>query len=110
MWDTRVIHPKTKESRIMLSIVLNRKQFLISVRLYSTKFDYDKALSGRSLTESQKSLRKNINEYVLKAESLLERLTEPSKESFLKFLSLILIYLMVQRLMFILYLMLNTKD
>ena len=85
MWDTRVIHPKTKESRIMLSIVLNRKQFLISIRLYSTKFDYDKALSGRSLTENQKSLRNNISEYVLKAESLLERLTEPSKESFLKF-------------------------
>ena len=84
-WDTRAENKKTNESRIMLVVILNRKQFLVSIRTYSTKFDYDKATGGRSLTDSQKVLRNTINEYVLKAESLLDRLTEPTKDIFLKF-------------------------
>lgn len=69
----------------MLSVNFNRQSFFLSIKLYCTKADYDKAIGGRSLSDVQKGLRLDISSYVLKAESLLERLNEPTKESFLKF-------------------------
>lgn len=52
LWDSRVVNSK-KESRIMLSIGLNKERFKISLKLYSTKVDYDKAIGGRSLSIHQ---------------------------------------------------------
>ena len=37
----------------MLSIGLNKERFKISLKLYSTKVDYDKAIGGRSLSIHQ---------------------------------------------------------
>lgn len=85
MWDSRVMHPKTKQSRVMLCIVLNRQPFKLSIKLYCTRDDYDKANTGRSLNVAQKNLKQEMHDFVVKAENVLERLAEPTKDSFLKF-------------------------
>jgi integrase/recombinase XerD len=77
-WDKR-------GDRVMLLVNLNRKQFSLSIRLYCSKADYGKATSGRMLTSEQKTIRDKITESIMKAEELLSRLNEPTKESFLKF-------------------------
>jgi hypothetical protein len=77
-WDKRA-------GRIMLSINLNRTRFSLSIHLYCSQSDYLKAKSGRMLTSEQKKLRDRIYSCVLKAEELLSRLNEPTKESFIKF-------------------------
>lgn len=84
LWDSRSIKPN-KQSRIMLCVTINRERFKLSIKLYSTQSDYEKAVGGRSLSEHQKELRSEILSFVMKAESLLERLNEPSKEIFLRF-------------------------
>lgn len=83
LWDSRAV--KANKSRVMLSISLNRDRFLVSIKIYCTQVDYEKAIGGRSLSSTQKTLRTEINDYVLKADSLLSRLTEPTKDTFLKF-------------------------
>ncbi|GEO08266.1 integrase [Segetibacter aerophilus] len=67
----------------MLTVNLQAKQFRISLKLRSTKEDFDKAISSaRALNTETKFLRTEINEYVTKAETILERLINPSQESF----------------------------
>jgi integrase/recombinase XerD len=84
-WDSRAMHVKTKESRIMITVNMNGNQFRVSVKLKSTKEDYDKCLSSsRSLSFELKQLRKNITDYVYKAESLLERNPSLTKELFIR--------------------------
>lgn len=85
MWDSRVMNLKTKQSRVMLCVVLNRERFKLSIKIQCTHDDYNKAIGGRSLSSGQKEIRSDISAFVLKAESLLEKLNEPTKETFLKF-------------------------
>lgn len=67
----------------MVTTNLNGKQFRISLRLRSTKENYNKAISAcRTLSEDVKKLRKELLEYITKAESILDRLPNPSKQSF----------------------------
>lgn len=77
-WDKR-------GERVMLLVNLNRQQFSLSIRLYCSQVDYQKATSGRMLTSAQKKIRDKLTDSIMKAETLLSRLKEPSKESFLKF-------------------------
>jgi len=77
-WDKR-------GERVMLLVNLNRQQFSLSIRLYCSQVDYQKATSGRMLTSAQKKIRDKLTDSIVKAETLLSRLKEPSKESFLKF-------------------------
>ncbi|MDQ2718255.1 MAG: site-specific integrase [Bacteroidota bacterium] len=77
-WDKR-------GERAMLLVNLNRKQFILSIRLYCSKEDYGKATSGRMLTAKQKQVRDKLTSSIMKAETLLSQLNEPTKESFLKF-------------------------
>src|SRR6185312_17305096 len=77
-WDKR-------GERAMLLVNLNRKQFSLSIRLYCSQVDYQKATSGRMLTSAQKKIRDKLTDSIMKAETLLSRLNEPTKESFLKF-------------------------
>ncbi|MFT3908305.1 MAG: site-specific integrase [Ferruginibacter sp.] len=84
LWDSRAVNDK-KESRIMLSVSINRQRFLVSIKLYCTLSDYNKVLSGRSLSEPQKILRQQMQHLLSKAEDTLSRLNEPTKETFLKF-------------------------
>lgn len=73
-WDKRALDEKTKLSRIMVTInIAGQKQFRISVKLKSVKEDFEKATSSaRVLSESAKMIRKELNEYLQKAETILE--------------------------------------
>ena len=84
-WDSRAMDEKTKLSRIMINVNLfGSRQFRITVRVRSTKAEFDKAISANSknLTDEAKSVRKDLNDYLLKAETILERLDNPTKEIF----------------------------
>jgi integrase/recombinase XerD len=79
-WDKSVLDSKTKYSRVRLTINLNRKQFRITLKIRCTKAEFDAALSSRS--ENAKKLRLELNDYIQKAEKIMERLPNPTKESF----------------------------
>src|SRR4051812_10950930 len=83
-WDKRALEEKTKLSRIMITInITGQSQFRISVKLKSTKTDFDKATSSaRVLSEAAKNIRKELNQYLQKAETILERLANPTQETF----------------------------
>jgi integrase/recombinase XerD len=83
-WDKRALDEKTKLSRIMVTInIAGQKQFRISVKLKSVKEDFEKATSSaRVLSEGAKMIRKELNEYLQKAETILERLPNPTQETF----------------------------
>lgn len=81
-WDNR---NKGKEGTVMMSVSINRQRFYFSLKIFCTDLDFNKAIGGRMLNDSQKKLKDEINFCVLKAEELLSRLNEPTKESFLKF-------------------------
>jgi hypothetical protein len=84
-WDGRAVDEKTKLSRIMLTVNLNGRQCRMYLKLKATKADYDKAVSAsRVLSDACKQLRKDIADYVTKAELILERLVNPSWETFVQ--------------------------
>ncbi len=85
-FDSRVVDPVTKESRVMVCISLQGKKFSYAIkRLRCTKSDYDKSYSNKSLSEVQKEIKSVINTGVEKAEGILKRLgKEATKEQFLK--------------------------
>ena len=88
-WNKRDMNFKTKEATISLTVNLQRQQFRVSLKISSTKADFDKALStARNLTDIQKELKQAMNDYILKAETILDRLQEPSKESFVRLFKL----------------------
>lgn len=76
---------KTKQSRIMITINLpGKNQFRITLKLRSTVLEFEKAISATSknLTDKAYSVRKDLNDYLLKAETILARLNNPTKEVF----------------------------
>src|SRR5665647_436141 len=82
-WDTRAMDVKTKMSRIMVTVSIDSKQFRITLKLKSTKSEFNKAISStRTLSDSAKSVRKELNDYLAKAENILERLSNPTQETF----------------------------
>ncbi|GEO08302.1 tyrosine-type recombinase/integrase [Segetibacter aerophilus] len=83
-WDSRALDSKTKLSRIMVTVnIAGQSQFRISVKLKSTKEDFEKATSSaRVLSDAAKMIRKDLNDYLQKAEIILERLQNPTKETF----------------------------
>ncbi len=72
-------------SRIMITVNLNRKQFRITVKLYATKDDFDKAMGGKGGSDVAKELRKDIASYILKAEVILDRMPNVTKDTFIRF-------------------------
>ena len=82
-WDSRAMDVKTKMSRIMVTVNIDSRQFRITLKLKSTKSEFNKAISStRTLSDSAKSVRKELNDYLAKAEKILERLSNPSQETF----------------------------
>lgn len=75
------MNKRTKLARIMLTINLHGKLFRIVLNLKSTKSDYEKAISATSknLSDEAKSVRKDLNKYLLKGETIMERLENPTK-------------------------------
>ncbi|HEX7457663.1 MAG TPA: phage integrase SAM-like domain-containing protein, partial [Ginsengibacter sp.] len=87
-WDKRCMDKQTKDSRIMMIINLNGHQFKITLNMRSSKSDFEKAIlstSTRNLSDEVKQLREVWNEYALKAELILTRLSNPTQEIFTKF-------------------------
>ena len=84
-WDKRALDEKSGMSRVMVTVNINSKQFRISLKLKSTKSEFDKVISSaRTLSDSAKEIRKELNEYLSKAENILDRLSNPSKETFIR--------------------------
>jgi len=83
-WDNRN-KLKGNMGTVMLQPTINRQRFYFSLKLLCTKVNYEKAMTGRMLNPEQKKLREDINSCIMKAEELLSRLNEPTKESFIRF-------------------------
>lgn len=82
-WDKTAMDKKTKVSRVMLTVNNVGKQFRITLPLRATKVDFLKATNAsRTLSEEAKNVRKEWNDYLAKAESILKRLDKPTKETF----------------------------
>lgn len=81
-WDKRYPKKGTNLCPVQLSISINGLQFKISLRLYASNADFEKAMSGKSGTKEVKELRSEISKYISKAEAILEKLPNASRESF----------------------------
>ena len=84
-WDGRRMDKISKIGGIFLTVNLMRQQFRISLKLKSTKLDFEKATStSRVMSEECKQLKKDLVEYEAKGEAILSRLPNPSKDNFIR--------------------------
>lgn len=83
-WDSRYPKKGTNLCPVQLGFYLNGKQFKVGLQLYATKQDYEKAVSGKGGSDEVKALRMAINKYMIKAEAILDRVPNVSKESLIK--------------------------
>lgn len=81
-WDKRYPKAGTDHCPVQLAVNLSGLQFKVSLKLYASKADYDRALNSKGGSEEVKELRKQITEYTTKAELILERLPNPTREVF----------------------------
>ena len=81
-WDRRYPKAGTDLCPIQIAVSLSGVQFKMSLRLYSNKKDFEKAINSTGGNLEVKELRKQINTYVSKAELILERLPNPTREIF----------------------------
>jgi integrase/recombinase XerD len=81
-WDKRYPKVGTSECPVQLAVNINGLQFKISLKIYTTQSVYQSALNSRGGGDQLKELRRQINEYVTKAEKILDRLPNPSRETF----------------------------
>jgi integrase/recombinase XerD len=82
LWDKRSTKVGTKLCPVKLSLNLNGLQFLVGLKLYATEEDFEKAIKGKGGSNENKELRKQMNDYMAKAETILERMPNPTRESF----------------------------
>ncbi|MEJ7827966.1 MAG: site-specific integrase [Segetibacter sp.] len=84
-WDARAMNTVSLHSRIMLTVNLKGVQFRLSLKLRSTKSDFDKAVSSaRTMSDSVRELKREMDDYVLKAENVFARLPSVDKEMFIR--------------------------
>ena len=81
-WDKRYPKAGTELCPVKLFVNINGLQFKVSLKLYSTSEDYKAAMRGRGGSLDIKEFRRQINDYKDKAEKILERLPNPSRETF----------------------------
>ena len=82
-WDRRYPKAGTVDlCPVQLSVNLSGLQFKVGLKLYATKEDYEKAMSGKGGASEVKELRKQIADYLSKAEQILDRLQHPTRELF----------------------------
>ena len=82
-WDRR--YPKAGTADlcpVQLSINIAGLQFKVGLKLYATREDFDKAMSGKGGGNEVKELRKEINGYLYRAKEILERLPNPTRPLF----------------------------
>lgn len=82
-FEKRVFKVGTNLNPLELTVNLpGAVQFRIRLKIYATKDDFEKAMKGSGGNNEVKELRKEINEYVSKAETILSKLPNPNKETF----------------------------
>ena len=81
-FDKRYPKAGTDLCPIQLAVNISGLQFKIGLKLYSNKADYDKAFNSKGGSEEIKELRRQIAEYTTKAETILQRLPNPTRETF----------------------------
>lgn len=81
-WDKRYFNTKTEMAPIRLNVNIGRNQFKMSLYLYSSNEVFEKATKINGGTQEVKELRREINGYIDKAETILERLPNPTREVF----------------------------
>jgi integrase/recombinase XerD len=82
-WDKRYPLAGNKNlCPIQLAVRIDSLQFKVSLKLYSTKEDFEKATKSKGGAADIKELRKQVNDYISKADNILERLPNPSRETF----------------------------
>jgi len=78
-------YPKKDDAKqfpISLRVYLNSKQFMISMGLYATQADFDKATSGKSGSDKVNMLRTTIYANMMKAQGLLDGLPNIDADKF----------------------------
>ena len=50
---------RSDKGRIMMKVTINRIRFDVSLKIACTRYDYDKAMTGRMLNDKQKLLKNN---------------------------------------------------
>lgn len=74
---------KDKQHPVCIRICHMRKQWMVSLRIYATTKEYEKALGGKgTLTQVQKDLRTLLLEKRQKAQAVLDSLPVITKETF----------------------------
>ena len=81
-WDRRYPKAGTDLCPVQLAVNLLGLQFKLSLKLYANRADYEKALNSKGGSDEVKELRKQINDYTSKAEQILNRLPNPTRETF----------------------------
>lgn len=81
-FDSRYPKKGTSLCPIQISVNLRGLQFKIGLKLYATQEEFDKAVSGKSCNHEIKELRRTINNHVQKAEMILNKLPDPTRELF----------------------------
>ena len=81
-WDKRYPKAGTDLCPVQLAVNISGLQFKVSLKLYASKADYEKVLNSKGGSEEVKQLRKQITAYTGKAEQILERLPNPTRETF----------------------------
>ncbi len=81
-WDKRYPKAGTELCPVQLAVNLHGLQFKLSLKLYANKADYEKALNSKGGSDEVKELRKQIADYTSKAEQILDRLPNPTRETF----------------------------
>ena len=82
-WDKRYPLAGTIDlCPVQLALNLNGLQFKISLKIYATATDFKKALKGKGGSVEIRELRKQLQDYVTKAEKILDKLPNPTRESF----------------------------
>ena len=88
-WDKRYPKAGTVDLcpiQLAVNLISYKVQFKISLKLYSTKDDWEKAMQGKGGSSEVRELRSQINDYMTKAKTILERLPDPSREIFQRLL------------------------
>ncbi|MEJ7675011.1 MAG: hypothetical protein WKF59_20500 [Chitinophagaceae bacterium] len=81
-WDKRYTKKGTTQSPISLAITIGYLQFRVGLKLHASNPQFIKIMQGRGGCVQIKATRRHLNEYVLKAENILLRLSNPTRESF----------------------------
>lgn len=84
-WNKRDMNVETKQAAISLTVNLPKMQFRVNLKVKSTKKDFDAAIQlNRSNSNDVRQLKRLLDDYVMKAESILDRLQSPTKDMFVR--------------------------